>query len=489
MGEKKSEVRQLKSERMRAELVGLREEFDKLAGEENPTDEQAERAEELAEQIESGEVARQKQIEWEQRMEKIRALALTEGAVERSSGPDVLVKTRTNPYEGLDYVRGANLHDRSVVGDLRSRALTAIDDAGDEITAKQQERAERLVRGDRRGRIAQHILLTGSPEYARAFESLLANSGNPALLDGDELAAYKLAEAHRRAMTLTDSAGGFLVPFTLDPTIILTNAGSANPFRQISTVRTITTDTWNGVSSAGITAGWLAESTEASDNSPSFGQPTITPKKAAAWVQGSFEVLADSGFAAEVGPLLADAKDNLEAAAFATGSGTGQPKGVVTAVSAVSGSVVASAAALAYSVADVYALDSALPPRHRNTASPSWVASKAVINKTRQFDQYGGSSFWANLGMGQPEQLLGAPIHESSVMAADPAAANALPLIVGDFRQYYIIDRVGMTMVYEPLVKGSNGRPTGEAGWFCYWRVGADVVNPDAFRLLKTRAT
>jgi HK97 family phage major capsid protein len=289
-------------------------------------------------------------------------------------------------------------------------------------------------------------------------------------------------------MSLTDASGGFLVPFTLDPTIILTNAGSANPFRQISSVRTITTDTWNGVSSAGITAGWLAESTEASDNSPTFGQPTITPHKAAAWVQGSFEVLADSGFAAEVGPLLADAKDNLEAAAFATGTGTGQPKGVVTAVAAVPGSVVASKSATTYAVEDVYALDAALPPRHRNTANPSWVASKATINATRQFDEAGGSSFWANLGMGQPEQLLGAPIYESSVMASDPAAANATPLIVGDFRQFYIVDRVGMTMVYEPLVKGANGKPTGEAGWFCYWRVGSDVVNADAFRLLKIGA-
>ena len=52
----------------------------------------------------------------------------------------------------------------------------------------------------------------------------------------------------------------------------------------------------------------------------------------------------------------------------------------------------------------------------------------------------------------------------------------------------YIIDRVGLTRVYEPLVKGANGRPTGEAGWFCYWRVGSDVVNPDAFRLLNIKA-
>ncbi|MFH9816144.1 phage major capsid protein [Streptomyces sp. NPDC017230] len=480
--------RKKKSDKLKEQLEAIRSELLELDEVDEPTEEQAERAGELLGEFDTTQEAYTEQLAHEERVEAVRSASLVEGGTERSSGPDVLFKSRTNPYEGLEGVRGANLHDRNVVGDLRSRALTAIDEAGEDLSADQQERAERLIRGDRRGRIAQHILLTGSPEYARAFESLLANSGNPALLDGDELDAYKLAEAHRRAMTLTDAAGGFLVPFTLDPTIILTNAGSANPFRQISSVRTVTTDTWNGVSSAGVTAGWLAESDEVTDNSPSFGQPTITPHKAAAWVQGSFEVLADSGFAAEVGPLLSDAKDNLEATAFATGDGTGKPKGVVTAVGAVAGSVVDSAAALSYTVDDVYALDAALPPRHRNTANPSWVASKATINATRQFDDAGGSSFWANLGMGQPEQLLGAPIYESSSMSSALTTGASKPLLVGDFRQFYIVDRVGMTMVYEPLVKGANGRPTGEAGWFCYWRVGSDVVNPDAFRLLNIKA-
>ncbi|WP_121711752.1 phage major capsid protein [Streptomyces sp. E5N91] len=481
--------RKKKSDKLKEQLEAIRSELLGLDEVDEPTEEQAERAGELLGEFDTTQEAYTEQLAHEERVEAVRSASLVEGGTERSSGPDVLFKSRTNPYENLESVRGANLHDRNAVGDLRSRALTAIDEAGEDLSADQQERAERLIRGDRRGRIAQHILLTGSPEYARAFESLLANSGNPALLDGDELDAYKLAEAHRRAMTLTDAAGGFLVPFTLDPTIILTNAGSANPFRQISSVRTITTDTWNGVSSAGVTAGWLAESDEVTDNSPTFGQPTITPHKAAAWVQGSFEVLADSGFAAEVGPLLSDAKDNLEATAFATGDGTGKPKGVVTAVGAVSGSVVQSAAALSYTVDDVYALDAALPPRHRNTANPSWVASKATINATRQFDDSGGSSFWANLGMGQPEQLLGAPIYESSSMSSALTTGASKPLLVGDFRQFYIVDRVGMTMVYEPLVKGANGRPTGEAGWFCYWRVGSDVVNPDAFRLLNIKAT
>ncbi|MFK0151195.1 phage major capsid protein [Streptomyces sp. NPDC090493] len=475
-----------KSDKLKEQLEAVRSELLELEEVEEPSEEQASRATELLGEFDTTQQAYTEQVEHERRVDAVRAAALTPGGQERTpgEGPEFL-RHRGNPYEDLDRVRGANIHDRTAVGDLRTRALYAVELAGELLSEEQQERAEKLVRADRRGRIAQHLLLTGSDDYMRAFESMLANGGNPALLEDDEQAAYKLAESHRRAMTLTDSAGGFLVPFTLDPTIILTNAGSANPFRQVATIKTITTDTWNGVSSAGVTASWLAESNQVSDNSPTFAQPSITPQKAAAWVQGSFEVLADSGFGAEVGPLLADAKDRLEATAFATGSGTGQPKGVITAVSAVGGSVVNSATTDTYAVADVYAVEQALPPRYRLTGSPSWMANKAIINKTRQFDTAGGSSFWANLGMGQPEQLLGAPIYEASAMdGVINAGAENYSLLLGDFRNFYIVDRVGMTMVYEPLVKGANGRPTGEAGWFAYWRVGSDVVNADAFRLL-----
>lgn len=478
--------RKKKSEKLRESLDALRAELFELEELEEPEEEQVTRARELLTEVDTAQEAYDEQLEHERRVDAVRAAATVPGSQERSvgDGPQFM-RTRGNPYEELDRVRGANLNDRTTLGDLRSRALYAVELAAEQLSEDQQERVERLIRQDRRGRIAQHLLLTGSEEYQRAFESLLTNAGNPALLEDDESIAYKLAEAHRRAMTLTDAAGGFLVPFTLDPTIILTNAGSANPFRQVSTIKTITTDTWNGVSSAGVTAGWLAESDEASDNSPTFAQPSIKPEKAAAWVQGSFEVLADSGFGAEVGPLLADAKDRLEATAFGTGDGNGKPKGVVTAVAAVSGSVVNSATTDTYAVADVYAVEQALPPRHRITGRPSWMAAKPIINKTRQFDTAGGSSFWANLGMGQPEQLLGAPINEASSMDGTiNAGAENYTLLLGDFRNYYIVDRVGMTMVYEPLVKGASGRPTGEAGWFAYWRVGADVVNADAFRLL-----
>jgi predicted phage gp36 major capsid-like protein len=37
----------------------------------------------------------------------------------------------------------------------------------------------------------------------------------------------------------------------------------------------IATDSWNGVTSAGVTAHWLDEAAEVSDDSPSLAQPHI----------------------------------------------------------------------------------------------------------------------------------------------------------------------------------------------------------------------
>jgi len=96
-------------------------------------------------------------------------------------------------------------------------------------------------------------------------------------------------------------------------------------------------------------------------------------------------------------------------------------------------------------------------------------------------------AFWACLGMGQPPELLGTAIRQSSAMATT-VADDALILLAGDFKQYLIVDRIGMIVQYEPLVKGANGRPTGEVGWFAHWRSGRKALVPDAFRLLKVKA-
>jgi predicted phage gp36 major capsid-like protein len=49
-----------------------------------------------------------------------------------------------------------------------------------------------------------------------------------------------------------------------------------------------------------------------------------------------------------------------------------------------------------------------------------------------------------------------------------------------------VVDRVGVSLIYEPLVKGTGGIiPGGQAGWFMFWRTGSSVAVPGAFRVMK----
>ncbi|WP_433409798.1 type I-E CRISPR-associated endonuclease Cas1e [Saccharomonospora azurea] len=77
--------------------------------------------------------------------------------------------------------------------------------------------------------------------------------------------------------------------------------------------------------------------------------------------------------------------------------------------------------------------------------------------------------------------------------SAVDAAANGTHrlLVVGDWSNYLVVNRVGTTVSYLPpgVLQGSNRRPDGRVGWYVYWRVGANVLTPKAFRLLKVTTT
>jgi HK97 family phage major capsid protein len=141
-------------------------------------------------------------------------------------------------------------------------------------------------------------------------------------------------------------------------------------------------------------------------------------------------------------------------------------------------------------VGDIYALDNALPSRYYSNAS--WVAHRTIINKVRRFGEGStgsNSAFWTDLGGGQPPSLIGNPVYQSSAMDGTvTSGSDDNVLILGDFRQgYCIVDRVGTTLAHNPVVLGSNRRPTGEVGWLGYWRTGADVLDSatcDQFRIL-----
>lgn len=388
-----------------------------------------------------------------------------------TTGPTFVPGRNTeDPFRQLDHVRTGLVAPDAV----RSRAMQAIESFNkrSDHWALSDESAGHCAELVEKGgktfgtAIARQMLSTGSPEYLEAFQAYLNDPGG---------------YAARAALSLTSANGGYLVPFTLDPSIILTNASSANPYRQIATIKTTTTNNWNGVTSAGMSAEWTAEGTEAADATPTVGNLQITPVKADAYLFGSFEILSDSDFASQMPDLLADAKDRIEETAFAIGTGSTQPNGVIP--RGTSTSMLSGTAATGPNAADVYTLQGLLPARWRGPrANNVWLANLATINKLRNTPKFTGSTQSIIDDSFDIPRLLGKPIYESTSILGTFTTGNKV-LAYLDARQFYIVDRVGMSIVYDPVVLGANRRPTGQGAWYSFWRVGSDVSTPNAVRV------
>lgn len=339
---------------------------------------------------------------------------------------------------------------------------------------------------------ARWAAAAGDHNYLRAFAKKIANPEmGQTLWTAQEAQAWRTAAQVQaeRAMNTVDVTGGFLIPASLDPAILLSSNGSTNPLRQMARVVQTAGDVWHGIASEGVVAEWLGEAEEAADASPELEQPAVPCYKGSAWVPFSVEIEGDrAGFVTEVGKLLMDSVEQLTAAAYTNGSGIGQPTGFVSALTAVPTHVLNGVGSEAVVAADPYALQSALPPRFQGNSA--FAANLTTINVLRQAETTNGALKFPSLQDAVP-MLCGKRIWEVSNMDTVNAAVTATnyPLVLGDWSQFLITDRVGSTVELVPHVFGPNRRPTGQRGFFCWFRTGSDVLVNNAFRVLKVTTT
>lgn len=452
-------------------------ELESLAALTDPTDDDVARTEELLAEREQRVAERLAAVERTERIAEAYAKAKSEGRA--FNGGSFEHMKRVDPYvDDVRMMTAEEIRDasRSLLERPESRHLDA----------DSKEKAEKLLLTMDQ-RLARWTLSTSRPQYRSAFGKYATGRGDR-LTSEERLAVDQVEYEARTYMALADANGGYAVPALLDPSVIYTGNGSANPFRQIGRIVTGIDDTWRGVSSGGVTASWDAEAAEVSDDSPTFAQPTVPAYKGAAFAGMSVEIEGDwPSIASAVSELFAEAKDTLEATAYATGTGSAQPTGIVTALVAGSGTVanVAPTTDGSLGVVDVRALFAALPPRYRSNAS--WVMSLDVMNEVRGFDTTGGMSLQTvDLTAPYSFQLLGRPVYEASAMDSFTGTTGVANLmVVGDFSRFVIFDRIGARLEVIPHLVSSNYRPTGQRGLYFWWRTGSDSVADNSFRLLR----
>lgn len=412
-------------------------------------------------------------------VDQVRAqLANGAGVDHIGNGPAVHSRAHATPYAGL--TPGAGLADDSAAG-LRSRAMDLAEAVADVPTAARKFYAE-AVEADRdpQARLARWALATGRDAYRTAFAKLLADPTRGHLLWSEaERSAFHDVELVSRAMgTGSGAAGSFMVPFFLDPAIMLTNAGVNAGL--LSAVRKVTTagNAWHGVSSDGVTFEWLAEGTEAGDGSPTLAQPDVKLHKASVFVPFSveFETSSAETSLAELQSIMVDAYQVNVAEAIANGNGNGQPTGILTALA---DSITALGTADTLAAADVYGLQSELGARFQPGAK--FAANLATINELAQLETSNGAKQFPEI---TDDKLSRRPLVEDSTLGTVGDASGA-SVAYGDFERGYVFATgVGSRVELVQHVMGANGRPTGQRGLWLWATVGGNVVVPDAIKLL-----
>lgn len=379
--------------------------------------------------------------------------------------------TRIEEYRGSSLAQTEQAY-RDGAMEILEKRFTAADDR---ITReKAQDNVARMLdtidhthaEGIGRRALAQRVIITSSPGYNREFGRYIASGGREV---GPEM---------QRASSLTSGEGGYAVPVSLDPSVILVSSGVLNPVRQLARVEQTTANTLQYITSTGITAAYAAEVAEASDNAPALVQPVANVEKAFAFVPMSIEIAEDwAGIQTQMARMFADAKDRLENTQFLTGLGhaSNVPQGLIAVGGATA--VVTSATTATITAADLYSLEQALDPRWQ--ANATIVGNGAAFNKIRQLDTGGGANLWVQLPDGNPPTLLGYPAHKWSAYSSAVTTSASTVMTIGDFSQFLIADRVGMSVELIPHLFATNAnRPSGSRGLYAYWRNTSKVLTP-----------
>jgi HK97 family phage major capsid protein len=185
------------------------------------------------------------------------------------------------------------------------------------------------------------------------------------------------------------------------------------------------------------TAAIVAEAASIGVSDPAFGQASLGAYKYGVMVQVSRELVDDTGIdlqgylAEETGRALG----NAIGAHLVAGTGTSQPRGVITDASlgVTTGTGVAGVPS-ADNLIDLYY--SVIAP-YRNSPSAAWLIKDSTIGALRKIKDTTGQYIWQpGLTTGAPDLLLGKPVYTDPNVPA--TGVNAKSVLFGDFSRYFV---------------------------------------------------
>lgn len=300
--------------------------------------------------------------------------------------------------------------------DVEERAKAA-DEAFDKIAGQKEEKRQEsktvselraFLRGDPGQPRAYDVVPQGPVDY-RTLSKLSAGAGANTV----PTSFYDRLVAHLIETSAVLQA---------NPTVLNTTSGES-----IQVPKT------TGHSTAAI----VTEAAAIGTSDPAFGQITLGAFKYGVLVQVSRELLTDEGVDLEgyLAMQTGRALGNAFGAHMITGTGTGQPRGIVT--DATTGVTGGTGVVGAFTADNLIDLQYSVIAPYRASMSCYWIVKDSTLASIRKLKDTTNQYIWQpSLQAGAPDLLLGKPIVTDPNIAAP--ALSAKSVIFGDISQYFV---------------------------------------------------
>lgn len=283
----------------------------------------------------------------------------------------------------------------------------------------------------------------------------------------------------RAAMsTTTGGEGGYTVATEFSRTLIQAMRAEFSVRGVASTIQTSTGaqmlfPTTDATAEEGAIVG---QNGPAGSGETTFGQASMDVYKyTSKSIALPFELIQDSMFDIEayIQMLLRLRLGRIQNKHHTIGSGSGQPRGVVTAAGA--GKIGGSGQATSITYGDMVDLEHSVDPAYR--AGATWMMHDDSLRVIRKIKDDNGRPIFVpgyeqgNPG-GAPDRLLGRTMSINQNMPT--MAANAKSLLFGDFKKYLIRDVMDVTLF---RMTDSKYTENGQVGFVAFCRSGANMVD------------
>lgn len=352
-----------------------------------------------------------------------------------------------------------------------------------EVQTKLQQTEERLIMLDRKSQPAARPQLAASAHegapHQKAFDAYV-RSGDDDGLRGLELDSKSLS-------TAVNGDGGYLVdPQTADTIQSVLNSTAS--IRSIASVVNVEANSFDVlIDHTDVGAGWADETAATSETAtPSIDRISIALHELSALPKASQRLLDDSAFDVEgwLANRIADKFARAEAAAFISGDGADNPKGILDhpavdndfwtwgnigyVPTGIDGGIDADAI-----VDAVYALGA------QYRVNGSFVMNSKTAGLIRKLKDSDGRFLWSDgLAAGEPARLMGYPVLIAEDMP--DAGSDSFSIAFGDFAAgYTIAERSDLRVLRDPF----SAKP--HVLFYATKRVGGDVSDFAAIKLVK----